>query len=291
MSLVTDAHRALLPDTGAGPGDTTRTALAAGVRRGMATAAVHDASGREPAGGERLAALASRVTRELAALGVREGDVVALHAARTAALVPLLVGILERGAAFVLLDPAHPPARLRAQLAAVAPVLLIRFEEAGALPKAITDSGVRVVEAGRLLGALDVLDAPTPAPSAPGAEHPAYIMFTSGSTGPLPRGVRSGPAPWLTSSTGTSRPSASVRTAVSRCWPDSATIRCCAMSSPRCGREANSTYPTPSSSRTRCRSCTGWRSAGSRSSTSPRRSPVCWRSPPGRPGCGCRTYA
>ncbi|WP_331740065.1 amino acid adenylation domain-containing protein (plasmid) [Streptomyces sp. NBC_01005] len=195
MSLVTDAHRALLPDTGAGPGDTTRTALAAGVRRGMATAAVHDASGREPAGGERLAALASRVTRELAALGVREGDVVALHAARTAALVPLLVGILERGAAFVLLDPAHPPARLRAQLAAVAPVLLIRFEEAGALPKAITESGVRVVEAGRLLGALDVLDAPTPAPSAPGAEHPAYIMFTSGSTGPLPRGVRSGPAP------------------------------------------------------------------------------------------------
>ncbi|MGW1430239.1 amino acid adenylation domain-containing protein [Streptomyces sp. NPDC002431] len=199
ISLVTDAHRAILPDTGAALEGASPPALTAGVRRGMATAAVYDASGTGPVlAGGHLAALASRVTRELAALGVRAGDVVALHAARTAALVPLLVGILERGAAFVLLDPAHPPARLRAQLAAAAPALLIRFQEAGAPPEAITDSGVRVADAGRLLGA-PAAATPEPsrtsAPSASGPERPAYIMFTSGSTGPLPRGVLGGPAP------------------------------------------------------------------------------------------------
>ncbi|MEV0430525.1 amino acid adenylation domain-containing protein [Micromonospora sp. NPDC050495] len=191
ISLVVDTHRALLPDVRVGLGGAMPSALTAGVRRGMATAAVHDASGARLAG-ERLATLASHVAHELAALGVREGEVVALYAARTTALVPLLVGILERGAAFVLLDPAQPPARLRAQMAAVEPALLIRFEEAGPLPEAITGSGVRVTETGRLL---DAPDEPAPAESAPGAAHPAYVMFTSGSTGLLPRGVISGPDP------------------------------------------------------------------------------------------------
>ncbi|TLQ44531.1 non-ribosomal peptide synthetase [Streptomyces marianii] len=195
MSLVADTHQALLPDVRTGLGGTTPltvTTLTAGVRRGMATAAVHDAFGTRTAG-RRLAALASRAADGLGALGVGEGDVVALYAARTTALVPLLVGALERGAAFVLLDPAHPPARLRAQIAAVEPALLIGFEEVGPLPEAITGTGVRVAKADRLLGAPD--EQPPPTPSTPCAEHPSYIMFTSGSTGPLPRGVVSGPAP------------------------------------------------------------------------------------------------
>ncbi len=97
---------------------------------------------------------------------------------------------MESGATFALLDPAHPPARLRAQMAAVKPSLLIWSEEAGPLPEIIAGVGINVSQASRLLGAPE---GSAPMPSAR-AVRPSYIMFTSGSTDLLPRAVISGSA-------------------------------------------------------------------------------------------------
>ena len=55
---------------------------------------------------------AGRLAGRLIAAGVRPGDVVAVHAHRGAALAAALLGIWKAGAAFVILDPAYPAARL-----------------------------------------------------------------------------------------------------------------------------------------------------------------------------------
>lgn len=52
----------------------------------------------------------------LIANGIRRGEIVAIYAHRSAALVCAILGVLEAGAATLILDPAYPPARLRSYL-------------------------------------------------------------------------------------------------------------------------------------------------------------------------------
>src|SRR5262249_43587835 len=49
---------------------------------------------------------------ELVARGIRQGDVVAILADRSAALAGAMIAVLRAGAAFVALDPRYPGARL-----------------------------------------------------------------------------------------------------------------------------------------------------------------------------------
>ncbi|MFE4449734.1 amino acid adenylation domain-containing protein [Streptomyces sp. NPDC056796] len=210
ISLVTRSHQDVLPNPAAVLRAEERPALSGRVRTGMAAARVHDSSG--VLDGASLGTSAARVARALARRGLRPGDVVAVYAARSATLVSLIVGILESGAAFLVLDPAHPPARLVAQTAAVGPALLVHCEEAGPLPVDLLVPGAQRTTASMLLRApccpgSDLSSASEPAgPSYEGLL--AYVMFTSGSTGPLPRGVLGGPAPlehfldWYTSAFG-----------------------------------------------------------------------------------------
>ncbi|WP_344319013.1 amino acid adenylation domain-containing protein, partial [Actinocatenispora thailandica] len=147
------------------------------------------------AGGERLSyrqlnAHANRLARLLIGLGVGPEDRVALLLERSADLVVSVLGVLKSGAAYVPVEPDHPPARIRSLLAG-ADVAVVVTERALA---ATVPDGYRVVvcddpQTRRRLDAgpgHDVTDAERSSPLRP--EHPAYVIHTSGSTG-APKGV------------------------------------------------------------------------------------------------------
>jgi len=130
-----------------------------------------------------LNAKADRIAARLHRRGVARGDLVGVLLERGTALPEALLGVLKAGAAYLPLDPTHPPARLRQMLeqsqsacvvtsAALAPHLenvtpaLILNDEASDPTDGAAD-----------LAAVDVRP-----------EDLAYVIYTSGSTG-KPKGV------------------------------------------------------------------------------------------------------
>ena len=151
-----------------------------------------------------------RLARHLAANGVRRGEVVAIYGHRSAVLVWALLGILEAGAAFLVLDPAYPAARLLGMARAARIRGFLRVMSAGKLPEVLAE----LAESPSIRCRLDLPrrgDAETsgflahvPAEAvgmAVGPDDLAYVGFTSGSAG-TPKGVlgRHGPlshfVPW-----------------------------------------------------------------------------------------------
>ena len=126
---------------------------------------------------------ANRLANRLIRLGVAPGDLVGIVAGRSPHLVVGFLAVLKAGAAYVPLDPNHPPARLA---------------------QALSDSGVRVLLTDALtapglpqlpdiktvvLDSIKLEDEPEIDPAI--ALHPqslAYVIYTSGSTG-MPKGV------------------------------------------------------------------------------------------------------
>ncbi|MFE7623236.1 amino acid adenylation domain-containing protein [Streptomyces sp. NPDC057509] len=136
-------------------------------------------------GDERLtaAALADRVhrlARALRARGIGAEDIVALALPRSADAVVALLAVLDAGAAFLPLDAAHPPERLRELIEDTRPALVLTDGTVDGLPwKTFLD------EAAGLSGA-PLTAAELSRPRHP--EHLAYVIHTSGSTG-RPKGV------------------------------------------------------------------------------------------------------
>ncbi|MYY05620.1 MULTISPECIES: non-ribosomal peptide synthetase [unclassified Streptomyces] len=136
-------------------------------------------------GDERLtaAALADRVhrlARALRARGIGAEDIVALALPRSADAVVALLAVLDAGAAFLPLDAAHPPERLRELIEDTRPALVLTDGTVDGLPwKTFLD------EAADLSGA-PLTAAELSRPRHP--EHLAYVIHTSGSTG-RPKGV------------------------------------------------------------------------------------------------------
>ena len=149
--------------------------------------AVAFAGGRSWTYGQ-LQARAEEVARRLIQAGVRPGDVVAVHAARAPALVPALLGVLEAGAAWAILDPAHPGPRLARCLQVARPRALLLLEEAGPLAPALAAAAQPITA--RVSVPADPPPARGAGPALPavGADALAYVAFTSGSTG-VPKAV------------------------------------------------------------------------------------------------------
>ncbi|MFI9064344.1 amino acid adenylation domain-containing protein [Streptomyces sp. NPDC053429] len=132
--------------------------------------------------------LSDTVAGRLSARGIRPGDHVAVCLERSPLLATTLLGILKAGAAYVPLDPAYPPERLRHCVAdAGAGALVCAKDTADTLfphgPTPRPGPPVLDVEA---LTAPGEAARPTVAAADPGAA--AYLIYTSGSTG-RPRGV------------------------------------------------------------------------------------------------------
>ncbi len=127
---------------------------------------------------DRVDRLAARLTRH----GAGPGTLVALALPRGTGWPVAALAVQRAGAACLPLDADHPPARLRAIVAATRPVLLLT-----APGTALPDLGTPRLETDPGPGAPAADDAPlTTAPGDP--RRPAHVIHTSGSTG-TPKGV------------------------------------------------------------------------------------------------------
>ncbi|MBP8807637.1 MAG: amino acid adenylation domain-containing protein [Kofleriaceae bacterium] len=182
LPVVTDEDRALLATWNATevayPRTTRVEALVAATARRVPERIALTAPDRALTYRE-LVAEADRITAALVAAGVLPGARVGLIAERDSHMVPMLLGILGAGAAYVPLDPSFPAERLAFMIA-----------DAGLAIVTASAAGRAKVEVGRarVLEVDGLPAAPTPAVATPDAESAAYIIYTSGSTG-TPKGV------------------------------------------------------------------------------------------------------
>jgi amino acid adenylation domain-containing protein len=126
-----------------------------------------------------------RIARHLLARGARPDAPVGVCLRRSADLLPALLGVWRSGAPYLPLDLDLPAQRLRRMVASAGCGLVItRSEHVSALPE-LTDTEFVLLDQDR--EAIDALPA-TPTGAQVGPTHPAYVMYTSGSTG-APKGV------------------------------------------------------------------------------------------------------
>ena len=162
------------------PAVTVPEVFAAQVARDPDAVAV--VSGAEQVSYAELDERSDRLANLLQARGAGPGRFVALCLPRQVDLVVAILAVLKSGAAYVPLDPAHPPARLAAVLADCAPVAVLT---SGATGANLPDGPVIRLDA----DAAQIAAAPGGRPTlSAGPDDLAYAIYTSGSTG-LPKGV------------------------------------------------------------------------------------------------------
>lgn len=126
-----------------------------------------------------LDARARGMAGELMRCGVPIGSVVAVCLDRSIEQVVALLAVLDAGCAFLMLDPADPPARRRALVADSGAAAIISTRD-----RAIDFPGLLVIDGARVcMDPVAVADLPRVSP-----DDLAYIVYTSGSTGD-PNGV------------------------------------------------------------------------------------------------------
>jgi D-alanine--poly(phosphoribitol) ligase subunit 1 len=126
-----------------------------------------------------LAADARHASGWLAAHGVRRGDIVALQLPKRRETYALWLGALRLGAPYVFVDPANPPSRTARVLERVRPKLLVTLAE-DQNPFGSTE---RLDAKEKGTEWLASLKGEVPAAAVLNGLDPAYVMFTSGSTG------------------------------------------------------------------------------------------------------------
>ena len=104
---------------------------------------------------------ASRIAHGLMEKGVGRGDIVAFVLSRKSCLIAAMFGILKAGAAYLPIDPAYPPERIRYMM---------------------TDSGARYCISDETVGKLLACEE-TVIPDLSDGDDIAYCLFTSGTTG------------------------------------------------------------------------------------------------------------
>ena len=118
----------------------------------------------------------NRLAHLLAGRGVGPGERVALLLPRSMEAIVAIVAVLNEGAAYVPIDPAHPDARLGLVLEDAAPIA------------AVTTAQLWSRLEGRDFEVIDIADPgiagfPGTALSPPAADDVAYLIYTSGTAG------------------------------------------------------------------------------------------------------------
>lgn len=109
--------------------------------------------------------------------GAGPDSVVGVAARRSLDLLPILLGVMKAGAAYVPLDQALPAERIKAMIEDAAVALVVADEDAA---PALAGLPIGVLTACRILDAQEP-EAVAAVPTAP--DNLAYVLFTSGSTG------------------------------------------------------------------------------------------------------------
>ena len=192
ISLVTEVARAVLPDSTQALAAQWYGSVAERVtqqaERCPEQVAVADAQVRWSYA--ELEARSNRLAHHLVEQGIGSGDMVAVYAHRSAALVEAVLGMHKAGAAFLLLDPAYPAARLIDHLRQAKPSGWLHLEQASDPPGVLASFVQEQCRVKLSLPADGVLAGyPTHPPDVRiEPDSVAYVSFTSGSTG-RPKGI------------------------------------------------------------------------------------------------------
>jgi D-alanine--poly(phosphoribitol) ligase subunit 1 len=130
--------------------------------------------------------LSDKVAKYLNAQGIRKGDCVGIRLDKCAIAYAIIIACLKIGVPYFAVDPSNPPARISHILDKCRPKILFSTEE-NMLD--LANYKVVLVDPENQFAAIDGVDAGSFEPKADiVGTDPAYIMFTSGSTG-SPKGA------------------------------------------------------------------------------------------------------